>query len=115
MKHFILILIAWVLLPVVSTPSGNMRPNGVVCQADPGKFCYEPNIPSGVRALPGFRYAVHAPSNADGTPKFSDVYVWIPDSIFTSTKLSAVPMSTARNQILSRDPIIDIRAIESMP
>lgn len=95
---------AYLLRPIVGTGT----------QADPFRPGFPNTIPP-ITDLPGFRWNVHIPSNADGTPQFADCYVWIPDSFTLPGGVVVVPLNTARTAIITRDPKTNPAHMETMP
>jgi hypothetical protein len=79
---------------------------------------YRPNFPITVpplTSLPGFRWSAHIPSNPDGTPRFADCYVWIPDSFTLPEGVSIAPIDSARATIVARDAKAKPQDMERLP
>lgn len=98
MKFVVTLFLAWILLPITGDGS---RENP-----------YRPNLPLTVREIPNLRWSAHIPSNADGTPKFTDAYVWIPDNFTLPGSVVVINTLTARTQIKARDPNVSLTGLE---
>lgn len=72
---------------------------------------YRADVPALLLKIPGLVVNAQIPSNPDGTPKFSDTYIWIPDRLLPPG-LTAIPNTTARAAIKARDPKADPDGME---
>ena len=89
---------AYILLPITGTGTEN----------DP----FRPAIPAAVLALPGLKWSAHIPSNPDGTPRFANCHVWIPDSIVLPGTVTIIARDTARSAIIGRDGRVNPKDME---
>lgn len=87
---------------------------GTGTQDDPFRPLFPVTVPP-IDLLPGFRWAAHIPSNPNGTPKFSNCYVWLPDSFIPPLGVIFEPTDTARNAMQTRDPGVNSRHMERLP
>ena len=89
-----------------------LRPiTGTGTRTDPFRPSFPVTIPP-ITSIVGLRWTAHIPSNPNGTPRFADCYVWIPDSISLPAGVVIVPLGTARTAIKVRDPRIKTGSME---
>lgn len=81
---------------------------------DPFRPLFPTTVPPW-ESLPGFRWSAHIPTNPNGTPQFSNCYVWVPDSFIPPVGVIFEPTATARNTIITRDPKANPSQMERMP
>lgn len=87
---------------------------GTGTQDDPFRPLFPVTIPP-ITSLPGFRWTAHIPSNPDGTPRFTDCYVWIPNTFTLPGGITVQPLTIARTAMLTRDPRTKPSHMERMP
>lgn len=84
---------------------------GTGTREDPFRPQFPVTIPP-ITSLPRFRWSAHIPSNPNGTPRFANCYVWIPDSFTLPDGVTIIPLNTARAALKTRDPLVNFTAIE---
>jgi hypothetical protein len=83
------LLLAWILVPIT----------GDGTQKNP----YRPSLPPAIILVPGLKWTAQMPFE-NGKPKFSDAWVYIPDSIRLPKGITQASPETAKANILARDP-----------
>jgi len=84
---------------------------GTGTQPDPFRPLFPVTVPP-MTEQPGFRWSAHIPSNPNGTPIFSNCYVWVPDSFILPIGVIFEPLETARSTINTRDSKVNPRHME---
>jgi len=73
---------------------------------------YRPDLPPILLKLRAIKISAHIPSNPDGTPKFANAIVWIPDRIPVPPGVTALDTTTVLTIIKSRDATADLTNME---